>query len=143
MTDPKSDTPRTDNLAVRRAYAIGRFDLAGCWKEMFDLARTLERENTALQQQMRDYEEVLADNRRLTRELDVALHGEEGAARQASLCDLIPLAERLRKQLAIANSKLKHYERASPDAYREVVDKLARVMEELRQRESLEQPHAD
>lgn len=49
----------------------------------------------------------------------------------------------LQQQLAIANSKLKHYERASPDAYREVVDKLARVMEELRQRESLEQPHAD
>ena len=33
--------------------------------------------------------EVLADKRRLARELDVALSGEEGAAKQASLCDLI------------------------------------------------------
>jgi hypothetical protein len=31
---------------------------------------------------------VLADQRRLTRELDVALNGD-GAARQASLCDIV------------------------------------------------------
>jgi hypothetical protein len=36
-----------------------------------------------------DYEEVLADHRRLVRELDVALNGEEGAAKQASLCDIV------------------------------------------------------
>lgn len=36
-----------------------------------------------------DYEEVLADKRRLTRELDVLLNGEDGAAKQASLCDLV------------------------------------------------------
>ncbi len=36
-----------------------------------------------------DYEAVLADHRRLVRELDVALNGEHGAAKQASLCDLI------------------------------------------------------
>ncbi len=36
-----------------------------------------------------DYEEVLADHRRLVRELDVLLNGEEGAAKQASLCDLV------------------------------------------------------
>lgn len=47
-----------------------------------------------------DLEEALADKRRLTRELDVAMHGEEGAAKQASLCDLIPLAKRLREQAA-------------------------------------------
>lgn len=45
-----------------------------------------------------DYEEVLADKRRLTRELDVALHGEHGAAKQASLCDLVGPAKRLREQ---------------------------------------------
>ena len=39
-----SDTPRTDHLATRRAYAIGRGDLAVCWKEMADHARQLERE---------------------------------------------------------------------------------------------------
>lgn len=46
-----------------------------------------------------DYEEVLADMRRLTRELDVALHGEEGAAKQASLCDLIEPARAMRRDM--------------------------------------------
>jgi hypothetical protein len=32
--------------------------------------------------------EVLADKRRLTRELDIALNGD-GAAKQASLCDVV------------------------------------------------------
>jgi len=36
-----------------------------------------------------DYEEVLAGHRRLVRELDVLLHGEANAARQASLADII------------------------------------------------------
>lgn len=36
-----------------------------------------------------DYEQVLADNNRLVRELDVLLNGESGAAKQASLCDLV------------------------------------------------------
>lgn len=35
-----------------------------------------------------DYEEVLADHRRLVRELDVALNGDN-AAKQASLCDIV------------------------------------------------------
>lgn len=35
-----------------------------------------------------DYEEVLTDHRRLVRELDVALNGED-AAQQASLCDIV------------------------------------------------------
>lgn len=45
-----------------------------------------------------DYEAALADKRRLTRELDVAMHGEAGAAQQASLCDLIEPARRLREE---------------------------------------------
>lgn len=36
-----------------------------------------------------DYEQVLADHRRLVRRLDVALNGEAGAAKQASLCDIV------------------------------------------------------
>jgi hypothetical protein len=50
-----------------------------------------------------DYEEVLADKRRLTRELDEALNGPQGAAKQASLCDLIPQARDMRAALK-ANS---------------------------------------
>lgn len=37
---------------------------------------------------IKDYEKVLADHRRLVRELDVALNGD-GAALQASLCDIV------------------------------------------------------
>lgn len=36
-----------------------------------------------------DYEEVQAEHRQLVRRLDVALNGERGAARQASLCDIV------------------------------------------------------
>lgn len=35
------------------------------------------------------YEEVLADKRRLVREIDVIISGVDGAAKQASLCDLV------------------------------------------------------
>jgi Uncharacterized conserved protein len=49
--------------------------------------------------QLADYEAVLADKRRLTRELDIALCGEDGAAKQASLCDLIPIAKALRSEV--------------------------------------------
>ena len=44
--------------------------------------------------------EALEDTQRLTRELDVAMHGED-AAKQASLCDLIPLAKRLRSNFEV------------------------------------------
>lgn len=43
-----------------------------------------------------DYEEVIQDKKRLTRELDVALNGKEGAAVQASLCDLVAQARRFK-----------------------------------------------
>lgn len=56
----------------------------------------IERE---LNRKIADLNEVLADKRRLTRELDVAMHGEEGAAKQASLCDLIEPARRLRAEV--------------------------------------------
>ena len=55
----------------------------------------LRAENNRIQTQLaecktalRDYEDVIACKRRLTRELDVILNGE-GAARQASLCDIV------------------------------------------------------
>lgn len=37
-----------------------------------------------------DYEAAFADHRRLVREIDVIMNGEDGAAKQASLCDLVP-----------------------------------------------------
>jgi len=49
-----------------------------------------------------DYEEVLADHRRLVRELDVLLNGEHGAAKQASLCDIVG---QLKRQKCAPSSK--------------------------------------
>ena len=46
-----------------------------------------------------DYEDVLADHRRLVREMDVALNGEEGAAKQASLCDIVSQVKSLKREL--------------------------------------------
>ena len=47
---------------------------------------------------VRDHEAAAADKRRLAREIDVAMHGEEGAAAQPSLCDLVGSAQDLRKE---------------------------------------------
>lgn len=59
--------------------------------EIADLRAALAQPSPAQAEQPTadDYEEVLADHRRLVRELDVLLNGEEGAAKQASLCDLV------------------------------------------------------
>lgn len=54
-----------------------------------------------------DYAVVHEDQGRLTRELDVAMHGEAGAALQASLCDLIIPA----RQLAAALSESREREK--------------------------------
>ena len=54
------------------------------WKE-----RIASHLDTYAARKVAGYEEVLADHRRLVRELDVEMNGEEGAAKQASLCDLI------------------------------------------------------
>ena len=54
-----------------------------------------------------ELEEVLADKRRLAREIDIALHGEEGTAKQASLCDLVHPARQLRLERDQAKTALK------------------------------------
>lgn len=42
-----------------------------------------------LEQDVADRDAVLADKRRLAREIDIIINGEKGAATQASLCDLV------------------------------------------------------
>jgi hypothetical protein len=44
------------------------------------------------------YEEVLADKRRMTREIDVILNGEEGAATQASLTDIVAQLSTMKRE---------------------------------------------
>lgn len=53
-------------------------------------------ERDELKKTVADYIEVLASKDENTRLLDIALNGEEGAAKQASLCDLISNAKSIR-----------------------------------------------
>lgn len=62
--------------------------------------------------QIADYEEVLADKRRLAREIDTAMHGEDGAAKQPSLCDLVQPAKWLRERADAADKRVAELEEA-------------------------------
>jgi len=50
-----------------------------------------------LTQKLEDYKEVHASHRATVRKIDVILNGEAGAAKQASLCDLVRQIEDARK----------------------------------------------
>lgn len=67
---------------------------AKCWAKLF--VPRLRAQDAA---RIADLEEVLADKYRLARELDVAMRGEEGAAKQPSLCDLIEPARMMRTRI--------------------------------------------
>jgi len=71
----------------------------------------------SLQAQIDELNKVLDDKLRLVRELDVALHGEEGAAEQASLCDLIGPAKKLRASLAAAEERAERLDEELSLAY--------------------------
>lgn len=79
------------------------------------------------EQQMKDYEEVLADHRRLVRQIDVILNGEEGAAKQASLCDLVGQISSLQSKIKQLEQEKDNYGKAAFEAGRsmksEVIDK--------------------
>lgn len=53
------------------------------------IVKTAALEIIALRQLVSDHEDVHKDHKRLVRELDVLLNGEDGAAKQASLCDIV------------------------------------------------------
>ena len=74
-------------------------------------AATLREKLATSQKDIAYLNECMEDKRRLTRKLDVALFGEEGAAKQASLCDLIGPAKDMRIELAELRSKLSTAER--------------------------------
>ena len=73
-----SNTPRTDAVVFNFCNGHPAMNMNQNVVRA-DFARELER----------DYEEAQADKRRLTRELDVIWNGEAGAAKQASLCDIV------------------------------------------------------
>jgi len=53
-----------------------------------------------------DYRDAYEDTKRLARMIDIAMHGEEGAAQQASLCDLVGPAEELSDALVLAQTRI-------------------------------------
>ncbi|MCT5773606.1 hypothetical protein LZM85_07800 [Pseudomonas aeruginosa] len=91
--------PMPEGIAVGAVVVPSPWPEAEHWKylaeqerEHVDVARAALAQPSQAQAEQAtadDYEEVLADHRRLVRELDVLLNGEEGAAKQASLCDLV------------------------------------------------------
>lgn len=87
------DKPKLVEPAARNV------NVASYVREWERRAEQAETEAVRLREQMRDLTEVLEDKRRLTRELDVAISGPDGAAKQASLCDLIAPAKALREQV--------------------------------------------
>lgn len=74
--------PKSDDEAIERAMAPATI-------------KTLQRQLTEAHQKLSDMQEVLDDKKRLVRDIDVIMNGEKGAAKQASLCDLIPQIKQL------------------------------------------------
>lgn len=71
-----------------------------------DNIRPLPAAETETELSSADLMEVIEDYRRLTRELDVAINGATGAAKQASLCDIVCQVKREGIKRGIANSPL-------------------------------------
>jgi len=88
LVDLVNFTVLTDTRAIGLAPVMDKIQTA--LHELLELRRAQRRSHETTQQRLTasDYEEVLADHRRLVRELDVALNGS-GAAKQASLCDIV------------------------------------------------------
>lgn len=69
------------------------------WEAITEYITHLEASQDVLSSQLMDYRHMNNEKHRLTRQLDVAMHGEHGAAEQASLCDLIPVAKMMRYEI--------------------------------------------
>ena len=80
---------------ARLAQRFAEADKARAAKAEADKARAAKAEA-----ERDDYKAAYEDTKRLAREIDVALHGEDGAAKQASLCDLVHPAAEMRARLA-------------------------------------------
>lgn len=113
-----STTPLPDAEALREAVARTIATVAG-WPEHSEhyleeadallapdgpLAQALGRRDAEHAAEISDYEHVLASKRENARAIDVALHGEDGAAAQPSLCDLIEPARRMRERAEAAEA---------------------------------------
>lgn len=78
-----------------------------------------------------DYEEVLADHRRLVRKLDVLLNGEEGAAKQASLCDIVAQVQREGIKAAQPAASAEPVVTTRHDTLVQILREAARILEAI------------
>ncbi len=74
-----------------------------------------------------DYQEFVKDQKRLVRELDVLLNGEEGAAEQASLCDIVSQVQDMKEQSAKTYSA-EDIKKMSQDQRDELVKEIIKPM---------------
>lgn len=95
---------RNPRQAANHADALLSGPLAPILKE----AATARKERDEAREEIQGHEEASADKRRLARMIDVAMHGEEGAAQQPSLCDLVGPANELRKRAEAAEASAAH-----------------------------------
>jgi hypothetical protein len=73
------------------------------------LSSQIMKERDDLRAQLADYEECAASHSALVRQIDVMMNGEDGAAKQASLCDLIgQLGTKLARPADLAGQEPKH-----------------------------------
>ena len=121
-----------DALATKResTHPVG-YSTFKEWEELYWLDKNKYPKNfecfeAGRQSAINDYEEVLTDHCRLVRELDVALSGEAGAAKQASLCDLIGKAKQMREALEKIKFLSKHSKQIASMTYHEIATQALR-----------------
>lgn len=111
-TDPTGDV---QHLASLKEQVGG---LTEKCRQTWDMVARLQGKNDALEVENLQLKKVVDDCRRLTREIDVIMHGEDRAAKQPSLCDLIePI-----RALVISYAKLRKACRPVIDEAKERAD---------------------
>jgi len=97
---------------------------------LYRLSNT-EAERDAALEQVRDYQVCHEDHKRLVREIDVIMHGEDGAAKQASLCDLVNPIKIITEQVRNLTARIDALEE---DGYlkNEKIDKLTTVADAVK-----------
>lgn len=98
--------------------------------------------HAGLSAQARELADAYAEKARLARDIDVAMHGESDAAPQSSLCDLVPLAKRLRDRAEAAEQKLAEVERELTKTRNSAVIANSVAVSSMRRAEAAEQEAA-
>jgi len=87
-----------ENEQLKEMLAEAKAD-AKLWKLRTTEAANAVADYEELQAELADYKEVNEDKKRLAREIDIIISGESGAAKQASLCDLVAPIQKIVAEL--------------------------------------------